>query len=58
MTRHSMYEMRLYILNPTKPYRDNENDYEGAWFVCPVEFEEIKEKLGINDYYGVADQVF
>ena len=50
--------MRLYILNPTKPYRDNENDYEGAWFVCPVEFEEIKEKLGINDYYGVADQVF
>lgn len=43
-----MYEMRLYILNTTKPYRDNENDYAGAWFVCPVEFEEIKEKLGIE----------
>ena len=43
-----MYEMRLYILNTTKPYRDNGNDYAGAWFVCPVEFEEIKEKLGIE----------
>lgn len=43
-----MYEMRLYILNTTKPYRDDENDYAGAWFVCPVEFEEIKEKLGIE----------
>lgn len=38
-----MYEMSLYILNTTKPYCDYENDYAGVWFVCPVEFEEIKK---------------
>lgn len=42
------YERSLYILNTTKPYCDNENDYAGVWFVCPVEFEEIKEKLSIE----------
>lgn len=43
VTCHSMYEMSLYILNTTKPYCDYENDYAGVWFVCPVEFEEIKK---------------
>jgi hypothetical protein len=39
-----MYEMSLYILNTTKPYCDNENDsYAGVWFVCAIEFEEIKK---------------
>lgn len=40
--------MRLYILNTTKPYRDDEDEYTGAWFSCPVTFEEIKEKLGVE----------
>lgn len=43
-----MYEMSLYILNAKKSYCDNENDYAGIWFVFPVEFEEIKEKLSIE----------
>lgn len=43
-----MYEMRLYILNTTKPYHDDEDEYAGAWFPCPVDFEEIKEKLGVE----------
>lgn len=48
VTRHSMHEMSLYILNTTKPYCNNGNDYAGVWFVCPVEFEKIKEKLSIE----------
>lgn len=43
-----MYEMRLYILNTTKPYSDDEDGYAGAWFSCPVTFEEIKDKLGVE----------
>ncbi len=43
-----MYEMRLCILNTTKPYSDDEDGYTGAWFSCPVTFEEIKEKLGVE----------
>lgn len=43
-----MYEMRLYILNTTKPYSDDEDGYAGAWFTCPVTFEEIKEKIGVE----------
>ena len=34
--------MRLYILNITKPYSDG---YTGEWFDCPVDFEEVKEKI-------------
>lgn len=48
MTCHSMNEIRLYILSTTNPYRNDENYYIGAWFVCTVEFEEIKEKFGIE----------
>ena len=43
-----MYEMRLYILDTTKPYNDDEDGYAVAWFNCPVTFEEIKEKLGVE----------
>jgi len=43
-----MYEMRIYILNIAKPYldNDNENSYSGSWFECPIDFDEVKEKLG------------
>lgn len=43
-----MYEMRIYLLNNTKPYREGDEEYSGDWFDCPVDFEEIKEKLGVE----------
>lgn len=43
-----MYEMRIYLLNNTKPYRDGDEEYAGEWFNCPVDFEEVKEKLGVE----------
>ena len=27
-----MQEMRIYLLNNTKPYREGEEEYSGAWF--------------------------
>lgn len=44
-----MYEMRIYLLNNTKPYRDGDEEYAGEWFNCPVDFEEVKEKLGVEN---------
>lgn len=44
----AMYEMRLYLLNITKSYRDDEDGYTGEWFNCPVDFEEVKERLGVE----------
>ena len=44
-----MYEMQLYILNVTKPYSEDEDGYAGEWFDCPVDFEEVKEKLGVKE---------
>ena len=41
--------MRLYILNITKPYSEDEGGYTGEWFDCPVDFEEVKEKLGVKE---------
>ena len=43
-----MYEMRIYLLNNTKPYHDEDDGYSGDWFNCPVDFEEVKEKLGVE----------
>ena len=40
--------MRIYLLNNTKPYRDGDEEYAGEWFNCPVDFEEVKEKLGVE----------
>ena len=40
--------MRIYLLNNTKPYRDGDEEYAGEWFNCPVEFEEVREKLGVE----------
>ena len=34
-----MQEMRIYLLNNTKPYHDEDDGYSGDWFNCPVDFE-------------------
>ena len=41
-------EMRIYILNTTRFYHEDFEEYPGAWFSCPVDFEEIKERLGVQ----------
>lgn len=43
-----MHEMRIYLLNNTKPYHDEDDGYSGDWFNCPVDFEEVREKLGVE----------
>lgn len=40
--------MRIYLLNNTKLYREGDEDYSGDWFNCPVDFEEVREKLGVE----------
>lgn len=40
--------MRIYLLNNTKPYREGDEDYSDDWFNCPVDFEKVKEKLGVE----------
>ena len=29
----------------------NEGELVGAWFTFPIDFEEVKEKIGLNDEY-------
>ena len=41
-------EMRIYIANLGKY---NEGELVGAWFTPPVDFEEVKERIGLNDEY-------
>lgn len=43
-----MQGMRIYLLNNTKLYREGDEDYSGDWFNCPVDFEEVREKLGVE----------
>lgn len=43
-----MEEMRIYITNLGKY---NEGELVGAWFTPPVDFEEVKERIGLNDEY-------
>ncbi len=38
--------MRIYIANLGKY---NEGELVGAWFTPPVDFEEVKERIGLND---------
>ena len=40
--------MRIYIANLGKY---NEGELVGAWFTPPVGFEEVKERIGLNDEY-------
>ncbi|WP_441293952.1 antirestriction protein ArdA, partial [Acinetobacter sp. 25977_7] len=40
--------MQVYIANLGKY---NEGELVGAWFTFPIDFEEVKEKIGLNDEY-------
>lgn len=40
-----MEEMRIYIANLGKY---NEGELVGAWFTPPVDFEEVKERIGLK----------
>ena len=43
-----MQEKRIYQLNNTKHYHDEDDGYSGDWFNCTVDFEEVREKLGVE----------
>ena len=43
-----MNDMQVYIANLGKY---NEGELVGAWFKLPVDFEEVKEKIGLDDEY-------
>ena len=40
-----MDDMQVYIANLGKY---NEGELVGAWFTFPIDFEEVKEKIGLN----------
>ena len=40
--------MRIYIANLGKY---NEGELVGAWFTPPIDFDEVKERIGLNDEY-------
>ncbi|WP_086443703.1 antirestriction protein ArdA [Candidatus Enterococcus lemimoniae] len=41
-------EMQVYIANLGKY---NEGELVGAWFTPPIDFEDMKERIGLNDEY-------
>ena len=43
-----MEEMRVYIANLGKY---NEGELVGDWFTPPVDYDEMAERIGLNDYY-------
>ena len=43
-----MEEMRVYIANLGKY---NEGELVGAWFEPPIDFDEVKERIGLNEQY-------
>ena len=43
-----MEEMRVYIANLGKYV---EGELVGAWFVCLVNLDEVRERIGLNDQY-------
>lgn len=43
-----MEEMRIYLANLRKY---NEGEIVGGWFTPPIEVEDVKEHLGLNDEY-------
>lgn len=43
-----MEEMRIYIANLGKY---NEGEMVGAWFTPPVDMDQVKEQIGLNDAY-------
>ena len=49
-------DMQVYIANLGKY---NEGELIGAWFSFPIDFEEVKEKIGLNaeyEEYAIHDQ--
>ena len=43
-----MYEYQVYIANLGKY---NEGELVGDWFTFPIDFEEVKERIGLNERY-------
>lgn len=43
-----MEEMRVYIANLGKY---NEGELVGDWFTPPVDYDEMAERIGLNEYY-------
>lgn len=43
-----MQEIRVYIANLGKY---NEGKLVGGWFTAPIDFEEVKERIGLNEQY-------
>ena len=43
-----MEQMRVYIANLGKY---NEGELVGAWFTPPIDFDEVKERIGLIDEY-------
>lgn len=43
-----MDDMSIYIVNLG---RYTEGESVGAWFSCPVNMDEVKEKIGLNEHY-------
>ena len=43
-----MIDMQVYIANLGKY---NEGELVGAWFTPPVDYEEMAEKIGLNEEY-------
>ncbi|MGX7417877.1 antirestriction protein ArdA [Carnobacterium gallinarum] len=41
-------DMKVYIANLGKY---NEGELVGAWFTPPIDFDDVKERIGINDIY-------
>jgi len=44
-------------MDTSKPYNEDEDGYSGAWFSCPVDIEEVKERLGLEseDEWEIED---
>ena len=40
--------MRVYVANLGKY---NEGELVGAWFTPPIDYDEMEERIGLNDYY-------
>ena len=43
-----MEEMRVYIANLGKY---NEGELVGAWFEPPIDMDEVRERIGLNEQY-------
>ena len=44
--------MQVYIANLGKY---NEGELVGAWFTPPVDYDEMAERIGLNDEYAIHD---